>query len=89
MVYMTTVYCKKWEEGIQTAITRTLLTPEMLTKTSTATCTWNQEHLTILLEQYRWWSKVSCTIYIIYTWSKVSLIYCNILLLYKNLAVRM
>jgi hypothetical protein len=35
----------------QTAITRTLLTLEMLTKNSTATCTQNQEHFTILLEQ--------------------------------------
>jgi len=89
MVYMTTIYCKKWQEGKQTAITRTLLTLEILTKNLTATCTQNQEHFTILLEQHRWWSKVSCTIYIIYTWSTVSLIYTNILLLYKNLAVHM
>jgi hypothetical protein len=63
---MTMIYCKKWQEGKQTAITRTLLTLEMLTKNLTATCTQNQEHFTILLEQHRWWSKVSCTIYIIY-----------------------
>lgn len=65
MVYMTTVCCKKWQEGKQTAITRTLLTLEMSAKDSTATCIQSKEHFTILLEQYRWWSKVSCTIYII------------------------
>jgi len=64
---MTTIYCKKWQQRKQTAITRTLLTQEMLTKNSTATCTQNQEHFTVLLEQHRWWRKVCCTIYIIYT----------------------
>jgi limonene-1,2-epoxide hydrolase len=50
---MTTTYCKKLQKGKQMAVTRTLLTPETLTKNSTITCTQNQEHFIILLEQYR------------------------------------
>jgi hypothetical protein len=89
-LFMAAVCCsKKWQEGKQTAVTRTPLTLEMLPTDWTATCSEQQEHFTILSEQYSQLyncSTVSCTIHIIYTPSTVSHTECNILLLYKNLA---